>query len=189
MYLFFDTETADLPRQWDAPVTDLANWPRIVQLAWVRCDAQGNPEPPQVHLIRPDGFVISASARQVHGISTEYAAAHGVPLRPVLKQFSQAVERSHTLVAHNIDFDSRIVGAELLRARMPNVFPNKQLRCTMKEAVEFCQLPGKWGYKWPSLSELHRRLFGEPFADAHDAAADCLACMRCFFALLERKVI
>jgi DNA polymerase III subunit epsilon len=189
MYLFFDTETADLPERWDAPVTDLDNWPRIVQLAWVTADAQEDASPPQVHLIRPDGFVISASARQVHGISTEYAAAHGVPLRPVLEQFSLAVERAQTLVAHNVDFDAHIVGAELLRAGMPNVLQNKTLRCTMRESVDFCKLPGPRGYKWPTLAELHRRLFGKPFADAHDAAADCLACMRCFFALRERKAI
>jgi len=30
MYLFFDTETTGLPRNWKAPVTDLDNWPRMV---------------------------------------------------------------------------------------------------------------------------------------------------------------
>ena len=35
MYLFFDTETTGLPRRWNAPVTDVDNWPRLVQLAWI----------------------------------------------------------------------------------------------------------------------------------------------------------
>jgi hypothetical protein len=35
MYLFFDTETTGLPKNYKAPVTDLNNWPRLVQLAWL----------------------------------------------------------------------------------------------------------------------------------------------------------
>ncbi|MFR6285749.1 MAG: hypothetical protein ACLUN1_18295 [Odoribacter splanchnicus] len=42
MYLFFDTETTGLPKQWNAPVTDLENWPRLVQLAWIMYDDRGN---------------------------------------------------------------------------------------------------------------------------------------------------
>lgn len=189
MYLFFDTETADLPRRWDAPASDLGNWPRIVQVAWVACSAEGQPDPPQVHLIRPDGFGISQSARQVHGFSTEYATAHGVPLRPVLEQFVAAVQSAKVLVAHNIEFDARVVGAELLRAGLPDGLARKQKRCTMKESVEFCRLPGRKGFKWPSLSELHQKLFGQPVTGAHDAAADCLACLRCFFELRARQAI
>jgi len=35
MYLFFDTETTGLPKKWKAPITDLDNWPRLVQLAYL----------------------------------------------------------------------------------------------------------------------------------------------------------
>ena len=110
-------------------------------------------------------------------------------MRPVLEQFAEAVKQAKVLVAHNIDFDSRVVGAELLRAGLPDALPRKKWRCTMKESVEFCRLPGRYGYKWPALSELHQKLFGQPFTGAHDAAADCLACLRCFFELRERKAI
>jgi hypothetical protein len=41
MYLFFDTETSGLPRTHKAPVSDLDNWPRIVQIAWLLIDEQG----------------------------------------------------------------------------------------------------------------------------------------------------
>lgn len=41
VYLFFDTETTGIPRNWRAPVTDLTNWPRIVQVAWLECDEDG----------------------------------------------------------------------------------------------------------------------------------------------------
>jgi hypothetical protein len=41
MYLFFDTETADKPRSWKAPASDLDNWPRLVQIGWISCDRTG----------------------------------------------------------------------------------------------------------------------------------------------------
>ena len=42
MFLFFfDTETTGLPQRWNAPVTDVDNWPRLVQLAWIMCDDKG----------------------------------------------------------------------------------------------------------------------------------------------------
>ena len=37
------------------------------------------------------------------------------------------------------------------------------------------------GYKWPKLSELHIRLFGEDFDEAHDAAMDINATEKCFW--------
>jgi hypothetical protein len=39
--LFFDAGTSGLPRDWSAPATLVDNWPRLVQLAWVACDADG----------------------------------------------------------------------------------------------------------------------------------------------------
>ncbi len=32
MYLFFDTETTGLPKNWKASLTDLNNWPRLSEL-------------------------------------------------------------------------------------------------------------------------------------------------------------
>ena len=189
MVLFFDTETSDLPRRWDAPVTDVHNWPRLVQICWVVCTPQGEAADPNTHLIKPEGFTIARSATEVHGISTEYAAEHGEPLRPVLDEFVRAVSDAGEIVAHNISFDSHIMGAELIRAGIPNLLEEKTHRCTMKESVDFCQLPGKYGFKWPTLSELHQILFDEPLRNAHDATADCLACMRCFQELKRRDVI
>jgi DNA polymerase III epsilon subunit-like protein len=189
MFLFFDTETADLPRRWDAPYTDTRNWPRVVQVAWILCGSVEETAAPAVHLIKPDGFTIAPGAFEQHGISTEYAWEHGEPLRPVLDRFLADAATAHALVAHNIDFDTNVVGAELVRAGIDNPLSSKRRRCTMKESAKHCQLPGKYGYKWPTLTELHAILFGGPFEGAHDAAADCLACMKCFFELKKRKIM
>jgi DNA polymerase-3 subunit epsilon len=189
MYLFFDTETSGLPRDYRLPPTALDNWPRIVQIAWMACDGYSPSLKPTVHLIRPVGFTISHGSCQKHGISTEFAMANGVPLPPILGELLDAVQAAEVLVAHNIDFDAAVVGAEFLRAGLPNPIPMKQSRCTMKQSTKFCKLPGNYGYKWPTLDELHRTLFQSAFDGAHDAGADCLACVKCFFRLRELNAI
>ena len=42
MYLFFDTETTGIPRNYKAPASDFKNWPCLVQIAWLVTDATGN---------------------------------------------------------------------------------------------------------------------------------------------------
>jgi DNA polymerase III epsilon subunit-like protein len=182
-YLFFDSETSGLPQKWKAPVSDFPNWPRLVQLAWVVCGEGGEDAVAREYIIRPEGFEISPGSTQVHGITTERALAEGVALKGVLDEFAAAVADANALVAHNISFDEKIIGAEFLRGGAANVLEGKTRRCTMKESVDYCQLPGNFGFKWPTLSELHTKLFGVGFDEAHNALADCNACMKCFFRL------
>ena len=53
----------------------------------------------------------------------------------------------------------------------------------MLNTTKLCKIPGKYGYKWPTLSELHMFLFGNGFEGAHDALNDVLACAACYFEL------
>ncbi|AWW32082.1 3'-5' exonuclease [Echinicola strongylocentroti] len=181
MYLFFDTETTGLPRNWKAPVTDLNNWPRMIQIAWILCDAKGNRVETDDFIIRPENFKIPRDASRVHGISTERANNEGEDLSTVLTKFNELVERSDFLVAHNIGFDEKIIGAELLRKKIKSGFNRKRKLCTMQSSTNYCRLPGLYGYKWPKLSELHMKLFGEDFDDAHDASIDINVTEKCFW--------
>lgn len=183
MYLFFDTETTGLPKNWKAPVTDLNNWPRLVQLGWQRYDEAGNLLDSGDHIIKPEGFTIPAGSANVHGITTERALAEGQVLSTVLQQFYSLIEESSYLVAHNMAFDEKIIGSEFLRNGFSNNISSTPLICTMKSTVDFCQIEGPYGYKWPKLSELHMRLFGVDFEEAHNAAVDITATARCFWEL------
>jgi DNA polymerase-3 subunit epsilon len=187
-YLFFDTETSGLPRDWKAPASDTANWPRIVQIAWVACDRHSAVLERREHIIKPVGFTIPDDASRVHGITQERAMRDGTDLAPILNDFKAAVINASVLVAHNFEFDSTIAQAEFFRAGDGNIFSTKQHHCTMKETTEVCRLPGPYGYKWPKLSELHEHVFGETFSGAHSALADTEACMKCFFRLRDQGV-
>lgn len=183
MYLFFDTETTGLPRSWKSPITDLDNWPRLVQLAFLYFDTNGNKNLGGDFLIRPDGFTIPKQASRIHGISTEQAKRDGFPITTVLQEFNSLVEKADYLVAHNISFDEKIMGSELLRNGMKDSVASKSKICTMKSTTSFCRLSGPYGYKWPKLSELHYELFRTGFEEAHNASIDITVTAKCFWEL------
>ena len=183
MFLFFDTETTGLPRNWKAPVTDLNNWPRLVQLAYLFYDRDGNKISGGDFIIKPDGFIIPADVSRIHGITHERAVNEGHPLNTVLQHFNTMIEQADWLVAHNMSFDEKIVGSEFLRNGMQNIIPAKNRICTMERTTIFCGIPGPYGYKWPKLSELHYKLFKTHFEEAHNAAVDISATARCFWEL------
>lgn len=183
MYLFFDTETTGLPRNWKAPVTDLSNWPRLVQLAFLCYDKNGNKISGGNYIIKPEGFTIPTDASRIHGISTERAINEGKQLSIVLQNFQSLISQAEVLVAHNMSFDEKIVGAEFLRVCMQNSIPLKRRIYTMESTTNFCALDGPYGYKWPKLSELHYKLFRTGFDEAHNAAVDIEATAKCFWEL------
>lgn len=189
MYLFFDTETTGLPQNWKAPVTDLKNWPRLVQLAYLVYDKNGGLINSGDYIIKPSGFVIPKEASRIHGITTEKALDEGVELNEVLVDFEKKIASAEVLVAHNLKFDEKIMGAELLRNQFKNSLTSKKGICTMETSVDFCGLMGGYGLKWPKLSELHYKLFGFNFEAAHNAAADINATAKCFWELKRIGVI
>ncbi|MFT7066944.1 MAG: DNA polymerase-3 subunit alpha, partial [Sediminicola sp.] len=190
MYLIFDTETTGLPKRWNAPITDTDNWPRCIQIAWQLHDEMGNLVEHQDYLVRPDGFNIPYDAEQIHGISTELAQEKGIPLSEVLEKFNIAMSKTKFIVGQNVGFDLNIMGAEFHRLQVEN--PLQELpvldTCTEHTAL-LCQIPGGRGgkFKLPTLTELHKYLFGEPFGEAHNATADVEATTRCFLELVRRK--
>ncbi len=189
MYLFFDTETTGLPKNWKASVENTDNWPRMIQIAWMLYDKTGKKLDSKDFIIKPKGFVIPAESTKIHGITTEIAKEKGNDLRYVLALFGDYINRSSILVAHNIKFDEMIVGAEFIRENMESKLFRKERVCTMVGSRDYCNITGPYGLKWPTLSELHIKLFGEDFQNAHDAYSDISATARCFWELKELNVL
>lgn len=190
MFLFFDTETTGLPRNWQAPMHDLNNWPRVIQLAYARYDTAGKLIEKSVSLVKPDGWEVpTGQFWQEHGYTTAANEAKGVPMPDLLIDFCAQVNICGHLVAHNMSYDHNVLGAEMLRYGVkPNRKPAKI--CTKEAGTDFCHIPGTYGtFKWPKLSELHTALFGCDFDGAHDAAADVEALAACFFEMRSRGII
>ena len=192
MYLIFDTETTGVPHNKTAPLADLDNWPRIVQIAWQLHNAKGGLLSQHTYIIKPIGFDIPFKAEQIHGISTKRAMQEGHPLADVLKFFQEDLNKTSVLIGHHIEFDINILGAELIRQSLPT----EQLLAATKidtgiVSIDFCKLSGGPGGrpKMPRLNELHEKLFGKGFEDAHDASYDVAATARSFFGLIRERVV
>ena len=189
MFLIFDTETTGLPKSYKAPLSDSANWPRVVQLAWQLHDASGAVVEHYEYLVKPEGFTIPFESERIHGISTALAEKEGIALHELLDLFETALEKASFVVGQNIDFDINIMGAELYRADRPTAqLTDKPVLDTCTETTaQICQLPGGRGgrFKLPTLTELHQHLFGAGFDEAHNASADVEATARCFFELVR----
>ncbi|WP_103664641.1 DNA polymerase III subunit alpha [Gracilimonas amylolytica] len=187
MYLIFDTETTGLPQDFSAPISDLDNWPRLVQLAWQLHDHTGKLINSGNYIVKPEGFTIPFNSEKIHGISTERAHDEGVELDFVLKEFSKDIDRAYFLIGHNVSFDEKIMGAEYLRKKISSAILDKPKIDTKIDGTDVAKIEGGRGgnYKWPSLGELHHALFDEGFEDAHDAAADVEATARCFLEMVR----
>lgn len=174
-HLVFDTETSGFPKAASAP---LHHQPHIVQLAALLIDDSGE-ERSMNFIVRPDGWAIHAGAMEVHGITMEKAATAGVPKRAVMAAFTTLCRDADVVVAHNIEFDLKMVALEYRRLQQDNPLLTKRKICTMASTTDICKLPGQYGkYKRPKLIEAYRHFFGEDFGGAHDAMADVRACAR-----------
>ncbi|UKJ06279.1 3'-5' exonuclease [Solitalea lacus] len=158
-------------------------------MAYLLYDNNGNKITEGNHIIKPDRFTIPLEASRVHGITTDRANREGKELINVLKDFQILLNKAECLVAHNMSFDEKVIGAEFLRNQMTNGVGTKRKICTMEKTTIFCAINGPYGYKWPKLSELYFKLFGETFEEAHNAFVDIKATAKCYWELKKRSKI
>lgn len=188
MKLFLDTETTGVPMNYRASYTDVANWPRLVQLGFIVYDVLDGGEYVEhsygERIVKPEGFVISEQVSKIHGITQETASSEGLPLKDVLEEFSTWLNICDILIGHNLSYDLNILGAEYHRMFSSNPLAGKASYDTMMKSVNFCKLPGKrLDYKWPKLQELYFKLFNESLAQTHTALDDIRQTAKCYFEL------
>ena len=189
MYLFFDTETTGFPSN-----TLEARDPkqgRACQVAFILSNEEGRPLAAFQSLILPDGWKITDGARGVHGLDDEMCMTHGMKSKMTFQVFQRFAAKADVLVAHNIDFDLKIMNIEAKAhgLEMPE-FEHQQ--CTMKASTDLCKIPKKRGsgYKWPKLEEALDILMGKKLdGDAHDAMVDTRGCQDLYFYLKEKGAL
>ena len=187
--LVFDVETTGKAKDFNAPVTDTRNWPKVVQLGMALQMPDGTVTTWQSLIKPPNGvaFPIPAEATAIHGITDAMCVEKGITIEEALEAFEFWLNGCDALVAHNIAFDRPVLGCEFVRiGRKPVVSPKMRRVCTMKSTTDYCAIQGRYGNKWPSLQELHGHLFGVGFEGAHDALTDVLATLKCYNELTTR---
>lgn len=189
MYLFIDTETTGLPISWKAPIGQLDNWPRIVEIGWILTDKNGEELEAQTVILKPDGFSIPKDASAIHGITTEEANIKGVDRISIFNQLASLLKKAEILIAHNIEFDKKVVHAEFMRYNINSNIHKINTLCTKELTTDYCKIPGRYGFKWPSLTELYEKVYGIGLLETHSALNDVKACKDCFFELSNRGII
>lgn len=191
-FMFFDTETTGFIPDY-TEVEDFESFPYPVQIAWAVFDYHGN-------LIKERDFIllqpieIPADAVKVHKISTEKMLEKGVDPIPVYEEFVSDLKSSNYLIAHNLEYDDKVLKAEFIRRGLKKTLLSKKRICTMKKFKKFCDIPFKsgTGVKFPKLSELavctfNIRLDPSRFTikGGHNAMVDVKVTAMCFFELLH----
>lgn len=190
IFLFLDTETSGLPKNYNAPMSDLQNWPRLIQLAIILSDDQGNLIYEDDFIIKPEGFSIPQEASNVHGITDQIALTRGINLKYALQRLIDTSRYVDYIVGHNIEFDMNILGAEFLRyGKYQNPLIQPQKICTMKSTTNYCRIQSPYGLKWPSLEELYNKVFEREIQFAHNAKIDAQATFLCFWKLKKEGII
>lgn len=186
MILFFDTETTGLPVK-----GGLELQPHIVQLAMMLTDKTGKIISSSNFLIRQNN-IIPPDSIKIHGKTDEMCLKYGLTRKTALSMFMFFLDRAEILVAHNINFDVRMIENHLEREAMQD-FPLIEKVCTQKIYTDKCKIPpteamkakGMKCFKAPRLEEAYQWRFGKMFDNAHDAMADVLACKDLYFSAMQ----
>ena len=114
-----------------------------------------------------------------------------IPISDAIAEFMEDLKTCDYVVGHNVDFDKKMILAELKRLnRDPDfygVLAMDNFVCTMMKTINVCKLEartkfGKKYFKFPKLKEAYQTLFGyEPSGPAlHNAIIDVVICLRVF---------
>ena len=194
--LFFDTETSNFIKKALSASDPEQAW--TVQIGAILGTKEEELDKMNT-IIQANGRSIGYHTQKIHGISAEQSDEEGVPELEAAEQFGLLLRQAELVVCHNYAFDWNFV-YQLMERNIDDMSDEARSAfyldlpsfCTMKDKKinTFCGLKNKAGRpKWPKLIELHKILFDEDFDGAHDAFADITATARCFFELVERKLI
>jgi DNA polymerase-3 subunit epsilon len=179
MHLFFDTET-----------TGLEN-PQLVQLAYILSDGGGRIIEQNEFIVKPKGFEIPVDAVKFHGITTEIANEKGIELSEVLANFKRVLIQAEYVVAHNINFDTKVMNIAFEKIGLQQIFLSKKLICTANDIKTSKFTPSFMSKvsNRQTLSSLYYNLFKEKLNNAHTAKADTLALYKCFWLLKAKNLL
>lgn len=184
MYLIFDCSGLATYTNFKADFTDTQSWPRLLHISWILLGPDYKPLQDFDCVPLPSGFTIDEKSLSKAHIDEEDVRKKSAPLDSILDNFSACVEKSEYILAHNLNYNENILGAEYVRCKKSiNMFSKKRF-CLMEEGTYYCKIPAKGGgFKFPTLPELHASCFGQSYGPAGNARADVIAAARCFIKL------
>jgi DNA polymerase III epsilon subunit-like protein len=206
LILIFDVETSGLIPKGE-PALDIC--PYILQLSFIVFNVETLKIEQRYnnYINVPSKVQILPEIEMLTGI-TRAKCNSGVVVVEALNALYDAYMKCTKIIAHNIDFDSKMIRVEL--ARNPGrktrhlcellnsgfELANKKERyCTMGNSIELCSIVVEaidrkgqtYQYKkFPKLSELHQKLFGVIPENLHDSMVDTMVCLKCYMKMVYK---
>jgi DNA polymerase III epsilon subunit-like protein len=207
---------SDLKKKEPAWSQHIDSWPHIIQLSYIFYDSD---RPSRAKIVNkyidiPEHVEISESSAKIHHITKASIAAadevNRAEIYDALKEFIKYVKKADIIVAHNAQFDRKMIVAELLRLSEEYDVPELEMmmndanfECSMEKTKPMCQLKARYEYidkvtgepkffykiKSPKLTEAYQFFFGyEPNPEMlHDAIIDVIICLRVYCISLKHS--
>lgn len=189
-YLLIDTETSGL-FDFSKPA-DADGQPRLAELAMILIDPMERDGAMEQHfLIKPEGWEIGPEMAAINGLTSELLNESGVPVADAIAAYAAAIDHGAIVVAHNAQFDTKVMRGEMRRAGVDDRFEKTQNICTMRSLVDVCQIPKKTGkgFKLPKFGEAYRHFFDADIEGQHTARGDCNALLEIFMEMFQRGLL
>lgn len=181
--LIIDTETTGFPH-WKSDLDD-PKQPGLLELAFeLYCHERREVMVSFASLIDckipiPDDVI------KIHGINEGMINKFGIPEKSALQIFDDVIQHADRIVAHNLNFDRRIMKIAFCRVGIEcDKLNDIDKFCTMLKSTPILKLPGVYGHKWPTLEEAYQRLVDvEGLKKTHRAYYDVVACRKIMLAI------
>jgi len=192
-------------------------WPSIIQLSYILYDTE---EPLKAKIVNkyidiPEDVKISEGSMKIHHITREKiasaASVNKAKIYDALDEFMNDVSKADTVVGHNVQFDRKMIIAELTRVSKEHNMPqikemmnDNNFECTMEQTKAICNLKIRYEnidkktgesrvfykVKSPKLMESYKHFFGyEPAGESlHDAIVDVVVCLRVYCMTLDEPI-
>lgn len=198
LILAYDTETTGIIKGSD--YTD-PSAPFLASIAMILYDSEAHRIVSSFNaMVQPEGWSMPEEAGRVNGLTDEYLHKVGIPSPIVANTVLALMLKADLRIAHNVDFDTKIVAAALWRAAIYEAseeaahnivkhWLSMPSYCTMQSSKTIVNALDKRGrIKFPKLTEAYKFFFNRELDRAHSANADAVAVLEIYMALQKQEV-
>lgn len=183
LLFFTDTETTGIP-DFSKPA-DAEGQPRVASMAGVLVKRSTRDIISFYNFpIRPEGWTMPPEVAKIHGMTQEWLETYGISIQDVLRLYRYMIAQGAVIVAHNAQFDLKMLRGELRRFNCPDLFENTWRICTYRQSPDDCK--HQRGNK--RLGTMYEYYTGQKPKNEHRAIGDVQMLRQMFFAMEDRGI-
>lgn len=189
----YDIELAELNREllfiFDTETDGLINensFPNIVQISWSIMDFDGIIHKKKTELINCD-FDVNSKAFEVNRLSPKVIKELGISPEDGYQTIAYDLKYCSTIIAHNIDFDLKILENEFVKYGIDFNFKEIRKFCTMKWGVNQLKTNSNPNPKFPKMTEVYENIFHHKIKQYHNAHSDVVILSKIVKAIISKS--